>query len=86
MMAGPYLPGFRCQNIKKRSNAQLICSAKHRVVIMAPSAIGTELLNGQGLGHEIEKIAPKVKRQIDIEGGTSNAKVDILLKTIPFSS
>lgn len=46
---------------------------------MAPSAVTIQLLDDKNLVHETTKIAPKVTRQIDIEGGTTNAKVKLLL-------
>lgn len=46
---------------------------------MAPSAITTELPSDGNLVLKTIKTAPKVTRQIDIEGGTTKAKVNLLL-------
>ena len=71
-------------NLSISEHERLCLAGKYTAVIMAPSAITLPVRGDENPFIEGQKKAPKVVRQIDIEGGKTIAKVSSL-KTKSFS-
>jgi hypothetical protein len=68
---------FLTFNLAISENEQLCLAGKDTPVIMAPSAIALPVRGKDNLASEVRRKAPKVIRQIDIEGGKTIAKVSL---------